>query len=196
MNTPTTGTGTTLPTPQGTGRVDEAPAVSLRGLTKEFGGTTVVDSLDLDVTSGEFFSLLGPSGCGKTTTLRMIAGFETPTAGAIRLEGVDVSRVPPHKRNVNTVFQHYALFPHMTVWDNIAYGPRSRKKSAKKDSAEVKRSVDEIIEIVRLSDFAKRKPAQLSGGQQQRVALGRAIIELVLKDASIEDYEALTPMHI
>ena len=102
----------------------------------------------------------------------MIAGFETPTEGAIRLEGTDVSRVPPHKRNVNTVFQHYALFPHMTVWDNVAYGPRSLKK----DKAEVKRRVDELLEIVRLTDFAKRKPAQLSGGQQQRVALARALV--------------------
>ncbi len=116
--------------------------------------------------------MLGPSGCGKTTTLRMIAGFETPTEGAIRLEGKDVSRVPPHKRNVNTVFQHYALFPHMTVWDNVAYGPRSLKK----DKAEVKRRVDELLEIVRLTDFATRKPAQLSGGQQQRVALARALV--------------------
>ncbi|MDT5082234.1 MAG: spermidine/putrescine transport system ATP-binding protein [Mycobacterium sp.] len=116
--------------------------------------------------------MLGPSGCGKTTTLRMIAGFETPTSGAIRLEGQDVSRVPPHKRNVNTVFQHYALFPHMTVWDNVAYGPRSTKK----DKAEVIRRVDEILDIVRLTDFAKRKPAQLSGGQQQRVALARALV--------------------
>ncbi len=116
--------------------------------------------------------MLGPSGCGKTTTLRMIAGFETPTEGAIKLEGKDVSRVPPHKRNVNTVFQHYALFPHMTVWDNVAYGPRSMKK----DKSEVKRRVDELLEIVRLTDFAKRKPAQLSGGQQQRVALARALV--------------------
>ena len=116
--------------------------------------------------------MLGPSGCGKTTTLRMIAGFESPTSGAIRLEGVDVSHTPPHKRNVNTVFQHYALFPHMTVWDNVAYGPRSRKK----DKAEVKKRVDEMIEVVRLTDFALRKPAQLSGGQQQRVALARALV--------------------
>ena len=131
-----------------------------------------VAEADFSIASGEFFSLLGPSGCGKTTTLRMIAGFETPTEGAIRLEGADVSRVPPHKRNVNTVFQHYALFPHMTVWDNVAYGPRSMKK----DKAEVKRRVDELLEIVRLTDFAKRKPAQLSGGQQQRVALARALV--------------------
>ena len=116
--------------------------------------------------------MLGPSGCGKTTTLRMIAGFESPTQGAIRLEGVDVSRVPPNKRNVNTVFQHYALFPHMTVWDNIAYGPRSQKK----DKAATRKAVDEMIEVVRLNEFAQRKPAQLSGGQQQRVALARALV--------------------
>mgnify|MGYP000861619112 FL=1 len=127
---------------------------------------------DFSIGAGEFFSMLGPSGCGKTTTLRMIAGFETPTEGAIRLEGVDVSRTPPHKRNVNTVFQHYALFPHMTVWDNVAYGPRSKKKN----SADVKKSVDELLEVVRLTDFALRKPAQLSGGQQQRVALARALV--------------------
>ncbi len=102
----------------------------------------------------------------------MIAGFESPTEGAIRLEGVDVSRVPPHKRNVNTVFQHYALFPHMTVWDNVAYGPRSQKK----DKAKIKKRVDEMLEVVRLTDFAQRKPAQLSGGQQQRVALARALV--------------------
>ncbi|SCX19567.1 ABC transporter ATP-binding protein [Mycolicibacterium fluoranthenivorans] len=141
-------------------------------MTKRFDDYVAVAEADFTIASGEFFSMLGPSGCGKTTTLRMIAGFETPTSGAIRLEGVDVSRVPPHKRNVNTVFQHYALFPHMTVWDNVAYGPRS----AKKDKTEVKRAVDEILEIVRLTDFAKRKPGQLSGGQQQRVALARALV--------------------
>ena len=124
--------------------------------------------------------MLGPSGCGKTTTLRMIAGFETPTEGAIRLEGADVSRVPPHKRNVNTVFQHYALFPHMTVWDNVAYGPRSQKK----DKAEVRKRVDELLEIVRLTDFAERKPAQLSGGQQQRVALARALVNYPARSCS------------
>lgn len=127
---------------------------------------------DFSIGAGEFFSMLGPSGCGKTTTLRMIAGFETPTTGAIRLEGVDVSRVPPNKRNVNTVFQHYALFPHMTVWDNVAYGPRSQKK----DKSAVKKSVDEMLDVVRLTDFALRKPSQLSGGQQQRVALARALV--------------------
>jgi spermidine/putrescine transport system ATP-binding protein len=135
-----------------------------------------VADADFSIASGEFFSMLGPSGCGKTTTLRMIAGFETPTEGAIRLEGADVSRVPPHKRNVNTVFQHYALFPHMTVWDNVAYGPRSMRIDKAIGKGEVKRRVDELLEIVRLTDFAKRKPAQLSGGQQQRVALARALV--------------------
>ncbi len=120
--------------------------------------------------------MLGPSGCGKTTTLRMIAGFESPTEGAIRLEGVDVSRVPPHKRNVNTVFQHYALFPHMSVWDNVAYGPRSMKIDKTIGKGEVRRRVDELLRVVRLTDFAERRPAQLSGGQQQRVALARALV--------------------
>jgi spermidine/putrescine transport system ATP-binding protein len=140
--------------------------IEIDHVTKRFDDYVAVADADFSIASGEFFSMLGPSGCGKTTTLRMIAGFETPTEGAIRLEGVDVSRVSPHKRNVNTVFQHYALFPHMTVWDNVAYGPRSKKMA----KAEVKRRVDDLLEIVRLSDFAKRKPAQLSGGQQQRVA--------------------------
>src|SRR4051794_21192870 len=116
--------------------------------------------------------MLGPSGCGKTTTLRMIAGFETPTAGVIRLEDQDVSHVPPYRRNVNTVLQQYALFPHMNVWDNVAFGPRSRKV----DDKETRRRVGEMLEIVRLEEFTKRKPAQLSGGQQQRVALARALV--------------------
>ena len=116
--------------------------------------------------------MLGPSGCGKTTTLRMIAGFEAPTSGAIRLEDQDVSRVPPYKRNVNTVFQHYALFPHMSVWDNVAFGPKSKKVGGD----EIKRRVGELLEVVRLTDFAHRKPNQLSGGQQQRVALARALV--------------------
>jgi spermidine/putrescine transport system ATP-binding protein len=148
------------------------PVIEIDRVSKTFADYVAVADADFSIGAGEFFSLLGPSGCGKTTTLRMIAGFETPTSGAIRLEGVDVSRVPPHKRNVNTVFQHYALFPHMTVWDNVAYGPRSRKKS----KGEIKKSVDEMLDVVRLTDFALRKPAQLSGGQQQRVALARALV--------------------
>lgn len=149
-----------------------SPVIEIDHVTKRFADYVAVADADFSIAQGEFFSMLGPSGCGKTTTLRMIAGFETPTSGAIRLEGTDVSRVPPHKRNVNTVFQHYALFPHMNVWDNVAFGPRSMKK----DKAEVKRRVDELLEVVRLTDFAKRKPGQLSGGQQQRVALARALV--------------------
>jgi spermidine/putrescine transport system ATP-binding protein len=142
------------------------------GVEKRFGDSIAVKGIDLDIERGEFFSLLGPSGCGKTTSLRMIAGFEQPTSGEIRLEGEDVSKIPPYRRNVNTVFQHYALFPHMTIFDNVAFGPRS----AKVDKKEVKRRAGEMLEVVRLSDFATRKPAQLSGGQQQRVALARALV--------------------
>ncbi|WP_245906527.1 ABC transporter ATP-binding protein [Mycolicibacterium palauense] len=150
--------------------------IEIDHVTKRFADYVAVAEADFSIGSGEFFSMLGPSGCGKTTTLRMIAGFETPTEGAIRLEGHDVSHVPPHKRNVNTVFQHYALFPHMTVWDNVAYGPRSLRIDKKKGKGEVKRRVDELLEVVRLTEFAQRKPEQLSGGQQQRVALARALV--------------------
>ncbi|OBG20692.1 ABC transporter ATP-binding protein [Mycolicibacterium celeriflavum] len=145
-------------------------------MTKQFGADVAVAGADFSIASGEFFSILGPSGCGKTTTLRMIAGFESLSAGAIRLEGADVSRVPPHKRNVNTVFQHYALFPHMSVWDNVAYGPRSRKLDKAHGKGTIRKRVGELLEIVRLTDFADRRPAQLSGGQQQRVALARALV--------------------
>ena len=141
-------------------------------MTKRFGDFVAVDDACFDIAAGEFFSLLGPSGCGKTTTLRMIAGFEETTEGAVRLEGTDVSRTPPYKRNVNTVFQHYALFPHMTVSENVGFGPRSRKLS----KSETAKRVDEMLAVVRLDDFARRKPAQLSGGQQQRVALARALV--------------------
>ena len=151
---------------------DGSPVIEIDHVTKRFDDYVAVSDADFSIGAGEFFSMLGPSGCGKTTTLRMIAGFDTPTEGAIRLEGVDVSRVPQNKRNVNTVFQHYALFPHMTVWDNVAYGPRSRKK----DKEQVKKDVYEMIGVVQLTDFALRKPAQLSGGQQQRVALARALV--------------------
>ena len=154
------------------GGVPAAVVIALDHVTKRFGDFVAVDDACIDIAAGEFFSLLGPSGCGKTTTLRMIAGFEETTGGAVRLEGTDVSRTPPYKRNVNTVFQHYALFPHMTVWDNVAFGPRSRKLS----KAETSRRVDEMLTVVRLDDFVRRKPAQLSGGQQQRVALARALV--------------------
>jgi spermidine/putrescine transport system ATP-binding protein len=145
--------------------------IQLESLTKRFT-EVAVDCIDLEIASGEFFSLLGPSGCGKTTTLRLIAGFEQPTDGKILLDDVDVSGVPPHKRNVNTVFQSYALFPFLTVFDNVAFGLRNRKV----DKAEIDRRVGEALELVKLSSFAKRRPGQLSGGQQQRVALARALV--------------------
>jgi spermidine/putrescine transport system ATP-binding protein len=146
--------------------------IQLERVSKRFGQFVAVHEADFGIARSEFFAMLGPSGCGKTTTLRMIAGFEAPTDGEIRLEGKDVSRVPPYKRNVNTVFQHYALFPNMSVWDNVAFGPKSRKVGGD----ELKRRVGELLEIVRLSDLAHRKPNQLSGGQQQRVALARALV--------------------
>jgi spermidine/putrescine transport system ATP-binding protein len=150
-------------------------SIELVALTKRFG-EIAVDNIDLTVASGEFFSLLGPSGCGKTTTLRLIAGFEQPTSGQILLDGVDVSDVPAHRRNVNTVFQSYALFPFLSVSDNVAFGLRHRKLA----KADLSRRVNEALELVRMTSFAKRRPGQLSGGQQQRVALARA---LVLKPA-------------
>ena len=146
--------------------------IQLDRVVKRFGRYLAVQDADFAIRRGEFFSLLGPSGCGKTTTLRMIAGFEQPTGGRILLEGQDVSRVPPYRRNVNTVFQHYALFPHMTVYDNVAFGPRCQKL----EPAEVDRRVRALLTVVRLADFAERRPAQLSGGQQQRVALARALV--------------------
>jgi spermidine/putrescine transport system ATP-binding protein len=146
-------------------------SIELCALTKRFT-EIAVDNIDLSVASGEFFSLLGPSGCGKTTTLRLIAGFEQPTSGKILLDGVDVSDVPPHRRNVNTVFQSYALFPFLTVSDNVAFGLRHRKL----DKADLTRRVNEALELVRMTSFAKRRPGQLSGGQQQRVALARALV--------------------
>ena len=145
--------------------------IELVALTKRFA-ETAVDEIDLQIASGEFFSLLGPSGCGKTTTLRLIAGFEQPTSGQILLDGIDVSAVPPHKRNVNTVFQSYALFPFLTVFDNVAFGLRNRKLPA----AELTSRVNAALALVKLEAFGKRRPAQLSGGQQQRVALARALV--------------------
>ena len=148
------------------------PVITVDHVVKRFGDFLAVDDANFTIAQGEFFSMLGPSGCGKTTTLRMIAGFEQPTDGRILLEGQDVSRVPPYRRNVNTVFQHYALFPHMSVHDNVAFGPRSRKVEAK----EVDRRVKQLLDVVRLGHLSQRKPGQLSGGQQQRVALARALV--------------------
>ncbi|CUR59750.1 putrescine/spermidine ABC transporter, ATP-binding protein [metagenome] len=151
----------------------------LRQVTKEFATFTAVDKLDLDVPSGSFFALLGPSGCGKTTTLRMVAGLETPTSGQITLGEKDITWEKPYRRPVNTVFQSYALFPHLDIFENVAFGLRRRK------SAEVEQQVNEMLELVELTTQARKKPAQLSGGQQQRVALARALInqpEVLLLD--------------
>src|SRR5918998_6624754 len=150
-----------------------APAeVELRGLTKRFDDVVAVDSVDLHVDEGEFLSLLGPSGCGKTTTLRLIAGFERPDEGAVLIGGEDVVRLPPYRREVNTVFQSYALFPHLRVLDNVAYGLKQRgfDKQQRHDRART------MLELVRLPEVETRKPKQLSGGQQQRVALARALV--------------------
>jgi spermidine/putrescine transport system ATP-binding protein len=151
-----------------------ADAVALQGVRKEFGSYVAVEHADITIAKGEFFSLLGPSGCGKTTLLKMIAGFEHPTAGAVLLEGTDVSAVPPHKRNVNTVFQQYALFPHMSIVDNVAFGLRSKKVPG----AEARKRAMEMLDLVKLAEFAGRRPVQLSGGQQQRVALARALVNM------------------
>jgi spermidine/putrescine transport system ATP-binding protein len=145
-------------------------ALTLASITKRFGAFTAVDDLDLVVDSGRFFALLGPSGCGKTTTLRMVAGLEEPTAGTITIGDQDITRLKPYKRPVNTVFQSYALFPHLDIFENVAFGLRRRGVK------DVKRQVEEMLELVELGSFAKRRPTQLSGGQQQRVALARALI--------------------
>src|SRR3954469_20210486 len=143
------------------------PSVELRKVSKRFDALTAVDDLNLDLARGEFFTLLGPSGCGKTTTLRMVAGFERPSEGEIRIEGADVADLPPHRRPTNTVFQSYALFPHLSVEDNVAFG--LKRKRVSKDEA--RERVRAELERVGLTAEAKRRPAQLSGGQQQRVAL-------------------------
>jgi spermidine/putrescine transport system ATP-binding protein len=151
----------------------------LRGVTKSFGAFTAVRDLDLDIPRGSFFALLGPSGCGKTTTLRMVAGLETPTAGSITLAGKDITYARPYRRPVNTVFQNYALFPHLDVHENIAFGLKRRKVS------DVDTSVRAMLDLVELETQARKRPAQLSGGQQQRVALARALInqpEVLLLD--------------
>jgi spermidine/putrescine transport system ATP-binding protein len=146
--------------------------VKVVDLVKEFNEVIAVDGINLQMPAGEFFSMLGPSGCGKTTTLRMIAGFEEPTSGQILLDGHDMAFTPPHKRNVNMVFQNYALFPHLNVFDNIAFGLRRDKRP----KAEIRRRVADALELVQLTGLEKRKPGQMSGGQQQRVALARALV--------------------
>ena len=153
---------------------DQQAAVRVAAVTKQFRDITAVQRLNLDVDRGGFFSILGPSGCGKTTTLRMIAGFERPDDGEIYLDGKPVTAVPPYHRNVNTVFQSYALFEHLSVWDNVAFG--LRRKGLPK--AEITKRVGEMIDLVHLAQRARAKPRQLSGGQQQRVALARALVNL------------------
>ena len=149
-----------------------SPDVEILDVTKRFGEVVAVDRMHLRINAGEFYSLLGPSGCGKTTTLRMIAGFEQPTEGEILLAGQPIAGVPPYQRNVNTVFQHYALFPHMNVAQNVGYGLRQRKV----DKTEEARRVAEALELVRLGGYGKRRTWEMSGGQQQRVALARALV--------------------
>lgn len=152
---------------------DAEPMVRVRGVTKKFGEIVAVNNVDLDIYKGELFCLLGGSGCGKTTLLRMLAGFESPTSGTILIDGADMSTVPPYERPTNMMFQSYALFPHMTVENNIAFG----LKQDKLPGDEIDHKVHEILKLVELQDFKKRKPQQLSGGQRQRVALARALVK-------------------
>jgi putrescine transport system ATP-binding protein len=149
------------------------PLLRIEGLTKRFGDTAVVDHLSLDIYEGEFFALLGPSGCGKTTLLRMIAGFERPNAGRILLEGVDLTGVPPYRRPVNMMFQNYALFPHLNVEANIAFGLKQEGLAKR----EIDRRAADMLALVKLQGFGARKPHELSGGQRQRVALARSLVK-------------------
>jgi spermidine/putrescine transport system ATP-binding protein len=164
---PTTGTDRSTRSPDA-----RAGEIVVDAVTKRFGEVTAVDDVSITIPEGEFFSMLGPSGCGKTTTLRMIAGFETPDVGRILLQGGDVTAVPPAKRNVNMVFQAYGLFPHMTVAENIAFGPKIKRLGRE----EIRQRVSEVVATVRLEGYEDRRPGQLSGGQQQRVALARALV--------------------
>ncbi|MGV8838201.1 polyamine ABC transporter ATP-binding protein, partial [Cellvibrio sp.] len=171
--------------------------LNLNNLSKTYGSNRVLDNFDLTIFDGEFFTLLGPSGCGKTTVLRMIAGLEDTDTGSIHLDGQDIGQVPAEKRPINTVFQSYALFPHMTVFDNVAFGLRMSGVAKE----EIAPRVTEALEMVRLGEFAQRKPAQLSGGQQQRVAIARAVVnrpKLLLLDESLSalDYKLRQQMQI
>ena len=150
---------------------DAKPLIRFQNVTKRFGDFTAIDDLTLDIFEREFFALLGPSGCGKTTMMRMLAGFEEPTVGRIELSGQDIAHVPPNKRAVNMMFQSYALFPHLSVWDNIAFG----LKREGRDKAAIQTRVEEMLKLTRLEKFARRKPHQISGGQRQRVALARSL---------------------
>lgn len=178
-----------IPRPQAKVRKALTPLLEIRNLTKSFDGQHAVDDVSLTIYKGEIFALLGASGCGKSTLLRMLAGFEQPTAGQIMLDGVDLSSVPPYQRPINMMFQSYALFPHMTVEQNIAFG----LKQDKLPKAEITARVAEMLSLVHMQEFAKRKPHQLSGGQRQRVALARCLVReqpLLLLD---EPFSALDP---
>jgi spermidine/putrescine transport system ATP-binding protein len=171
--------------------------LSLSGISKQFDGKAVLDELSLTIDDGEFITLLGPSGCGKTTLLRMMAGFELPDRGTVTLSGVDITQTPPENRPLNTVFQNYALFPHMSVFDNVAYG----LKMEKWPKAEIRERVEDALAMVQLEDFARRKPHQLSGGQQQRVAIARAVIKrpkMLLLDEPLSalDYKLRRTMQV
>jgi len=150
---------------------NESPLIRFENVTKRFGDFIAIDDVSLDIYEREFFALLGPSGCGKTTLMRMLAGFEEPTTGRIDLAGQDIAHVPPNRRAVNMMFQSYALFPHLSVWENIAFGLRREKRA----QGEIAARVDEMLRLTRLEKFARRKPHQISGGQRQRVALARAL---------------------
>ena len=161
--------------------VEKEHLIDLKNISKEYDGVTVLDNINLYIRKKEFVTLLGPSGCGKTTTLRIIGGFETPTTGEVLFEGKDIAHLPPYKRQVNTVFQKYALFPHLNVFDNIAFGLKLRKLP----KAEIARKVDYMLDLVNLSGYGKRHVDALSGGQQQRVAIARALVnepEVLLLD--------------
>ncbi|MDX1551964.1 MAG: spermidine/putrescine ABC transporter ATP-binding protein PotA [Marinobacter sp.] len=169
----------------------------LNNVSKAFDGKTVLDSLDLDILDGEFITLLGPSGCGKTTLLRLMAGFELPDTGSVTLSGHDITHAAPEHRPLNTVFQNYALFPHMSVYDNVAYG----LKMEKRPQDEIRQRVSDVLAMVQLQDFARRKPHQLSGGQQQRVAIARAVVkrpQLLLLDEPLSalDYKLRRTMQV
>ena len=175
----------------------EKTLLSLSTISKQFDGKTVLDSLTLDIYDGEFITLLGPSGCGKTTLLRMMAGFEVPDNGTVTLAGIDITDHPPERRPLNTVFQSYALFPHMSVYDNVAYGLLMEKRP----KAEIHQRVEEALAMVQLTDFARRKPHQLSGGQQQRVAIARAVVKrpkMLLLDEPLSalDYKLRRTMQV